>query len=165
MNLTDRIKDFIVFRPITSLLIAINTVFLFITLFTGGFTIDNLVSLGALLPPLIKYSHEYYRLITAMFLHVNFLHFTMNMIVLYEIGGPMEYLIGPKKYILVYMLSGIASSITVAFFGADNVITVGASGAIFGIMGGLLILTFIRNKWFSPRSISSIRKIMGLTLL
>ena len=165
MNLTNRIKNFIAYRPITSLLIAINTVFLIITLFTGGFSIDNLVSLGALFPPLIKHYHEYYRLITAMFLHVNFLHFLMNMIVLYEIGGHMEHLIGPKKYILVYLLSGIASSMTVAFIGADNVITVGASGALFGIMGGLLILTFIRSTWFSPRTISSIRKIMGINLV
>ena len=165
MNVQHYIKNYIRHKPINSLLIGINTVFLFVTLFSGGFDLVNLVNLGALFPPLVTENSEYFRLITAMFLHANIFHFLMNMYVLYYLGGHMEQLIGPRKYLLAYMASGIVSSLAVTYLGSDNVVTVGASGAIFGIMGGLLLLTFVRKEWFSPQTIRSIRNLMGLNLV
>lgn len=165
MNIQNYIKNYINHKPINSLLILINTIFFVVTLFTGGFNLENLIDLGALVPPLVTKNNEYYRIITAMFLHANIFHFLMNMYVLYYLGGHMEQLIGPRKYLLAYMASGIVSSLAVTYLGRDNVVTVGASGAIFGIMGGLLLLTFVRKEWFRFETIRSIRNLMGLNLV
>lgn len=165
MNIQNYIKNYINHKPINSLLILINTIFFVVTLFTGGFNLENLIDLGALVPPLVTKNNEYYRIITAMFLHANIFHFLMNMYVLYYLGGHMEQLIGPRKYLLAYMASGIVSSLAVTYLGRDNIVTVGASGAIFGIMGGLLLLTFVRKEWFRFETIRSIRNLMGLNLV
>ncbi len=159
------LKNYISTRPINSLLIFLNTVFLLVVLFTGGFDIENLINLGAIYPPLIIEKNEFYRLFTGIFLHGNIIHFMMNMYVLFYLGGHMEQLIGPRKYLFVYLLSGIASSFAVVYLGKPNTVTVGASGAIFGIMGGLLLLTFLRRSWFSERAIISIRNLMLLNLV
>lgn len=159
------IKNYIQTRPITSIILLINTIFLVTVLFTGGFSILHLIELGAIFPPLIIEQAEYFRWITGMFLHANIFHFLMNMYVLFYLGGHMERLIGPRRYLFIYMISGIGSSIAVTYLGESNVVTVGASGAIFGIMGGLLLLTFLRKHWFSPRTISSIRNLMLLNLV
>ena len=69
----------------------------------------------------------------------------MNSIALYYLGGQMESILGPKKYALLYFVSGLGSSLLVVFLGAANQVTVGASGAIFGIMGGMLIWAVIKT--------------------
>ena len=100
-----------------------------------------------------------------MFLHGSIIHFLMNSIALYYLGGQMESILGPKKYILLYFVSGIGSSILVVLLGAETQVTVGASGAIFGILGGMLILTYTRSRWFNERAIRSIRQMVLINLV
>lgn len=165
MDIQNAIVNSIKRHPINALIIAINLVFFIVTLFTGGFNIENLIRLGAIFPPLITENNEYFRLFTGMFLHANIFHFLINMYVLYYLGGHMEQLIGPRKYLLLYFFSGITSSFVITFLGDPNTVTVGASGAIFGIMGGLFMLTLLRKNWFDPRSIRSIQNLMVLNLI
>lgn len=82
---------------------------------------------------------EWWRLFTAMFLHLNFLHIAMNMYALYFAGSILEQVIGRWRFLLLYLASGIAGSAGALILSPDMP-TVGASGAIFGILGALLVL-------------------------
>ena len=82
---------------------------------------------------------EWWRLITATFLHYGPLHLGMNMLVLWFIGPPLEEYFGHGRYLLVYLVSGLAGSAG-ALILSPNALTVGASGAIWGIMGAALVL-------------------------
>lgn len=151
-------------HPITTVLIAINTVAFVLTLVLGGFTTENLVRLGGLVPSYVITNHEYLRMVATMFLHGGFAHFLMNMLALYYLGNALEDSIGPWKFGLLYALAGLASSFAVILLSPANQLTVGASGAIYGIMGGLLMITFLRPHWFTPQSVRSIRMMMIINL-
>lgn len=79
---------------------------------------------------------EYYRLITGIFLHANIVHLMCNCYSLYIIGMQLESFLGKVKYLTVYLLSGLAGSMLSIFFSVNY--SVGASGAIFGMLGSLL---------------------------
>ena len=79
---------------------------------------------------------EYYRLITGIFCHANIWHLIFNMYALYIIGMQLESFLGKPKYLIVYLLSGLSGSLLSILF--SNNYSVGASGAIFGLMGALL---------------------------
>ena len=79
---------------------------------------------------------EYYRLITGIFCHANIWHLIFNMYALYIIGMQLESFLGKSKYLIVYLLSGLSGSLLSILF--SNNYSVGASGAIFGLMGSLL---------------------------
>jgi membrane associated rhomboid family serine protease len=82
---------------------------------------------------------EWWRLFTAMFLHASFFHLGVNMYSLYYVGTIMEQVIGRWRFLLLYLASGLAGSAG-ALVLSPLTPTVGASGAIFGVLGGLFIL-------------------------
>jgi len=82
---------------------------------------------------------EWWRLITSAFLHYGFLHLALNMYSLYFAGSILETVIGRWRFLLLYLVSGVAGAAG-ALLASPNAITVGASGAIFGILGGLFVL-------------------------
>jgi membrane associated rhomboid family serine protease len=84
------------------------------------------------------YNGGWWRLVTTMFLHANVLHIGFNMLALYLIGTPVEQYLGRARYIGLYFVSGLAGSAGALL--QTPGITVGASGAIFGILGAMLIL-------------------------
>ena len=124
-----------VFRPkkpiITYALIAINVVVFILSVFN-----DAILPMFAVNRELIVNFNQYYRLFTGMFLHAGILHLLFNMYALYIIGMQLESFLGKAKYLIVYLLSGIGASMLSIFF--SNSFSVGASGAIFGLMGALL---------------------------
>jgi len=83
----------------------------------------------------------WWRLITAGFLHANILHLGMNMLILWLVGSPLEEMLGRGRYLLLYFVSLLAGSAG-ALLQAPFVLTVGASGAIFGLFGALLVLEY-----------------------
>ena len=102
----------------------------------GGYNLQTLIKFGANLDTLTKYG-EYYRLVSAMFLHIGIFHIMFNMYALYVIGPQAEGFFGKWKYLVIYFVSGICGSIMSMSFNV-NTISVGASGAIFGLFGALL---------------------------
>ena len=95
---------------------------------------------GALSWYMIKEEGDYYRLITSMFIHSDFEHLMNNMLVLFFVGDNLERAIGKTKYLLIYFGSGIIagiSSIGYNMLKERMVLSVGASGAIFGIVGAM----------------------------
>ena len=81
----------------------------------------------------------WWRLITAAFLHASIIHIAFNMLALWWLGSPIETVLGWWRYLLLYIASGLAGSAGALIFSPDKV-TVGASGAIFGMLGAGLIL-------------------------
>ena len=135
---------------VTKVLIGINAAVFALNLAQGstlGRTSGQLFEEGALVvasPAGGLADGEWWRLITAAFLHGNFIHLAMNMLVLWMIGAPMEEAIGRGRFIVLYLVSGLAGSAGALLFD-PNAITVGASGAIFGILGAALILEWQRS--------------------
>jgi len=136
-------------RPyLTYTLIAINLiVFALMTLAGGSTRTGVLILFGAKVNSLIIQG-EYWRLFTSMFLHIGFLHLAFNLYALWALGPIAEELLGRIRYITVYILSGILGS--VASFLFTDAISAGASGAIFGILGALVV--YSRRKPFLWKS-------------
>jgi len=84
---------------------------------------------------------EWWRLITAAFLHYGPIHLGLNMLALWWLGQPVEAALGRVRYVLLYFAAGLAGSAG-ALILSPNAFTVGASGAIFGILGALLVLEY-----------------------
>ena len=105
-----------------------------------------------------------YRLITSIFLHGNLIHLLCNMFSLYIIGREIESFFGRTKYITVFMLSGIIGNLLSMSFLQDRVITVGASGAIFGLLGALLCFGYHYRVYLSSAMRSEIIPIIILNL-
>ena len=85
---------------------------------------------------------EWYRLVTAMFVHENIAHIGLNMLSLWWIGVPVEARLGRLRYFLTYMVCGIgASAVSFAFMGRYDA-SLGASGAIFGLLGVLAVMAY-----------------------
>ena len=122
-------------KPIVTNTIIILCILMFII---SGFGFDTytLLKYGANSSILVK-SGEYYRLFSYMFLHAGFLHIILNMYSLYIVGPQVENFFGKWKYALIYILSGISGGLLSIAFN-DNVVSVGASGAIFGLFGALI---------------------------
>jgi membrane associated rhomboid family serine protease len=127
--------------PITKALIAINVaIFLITASQSGSFGVPggSLYVRWVLFGPLVVHG-GWYRLITAMFLHASILHIGFNMYALWVIGTPVEQYLGRARYLGLYFVSGLAGSAG-ALLAAPATPTLGASGAIFGILGAMLIL-------------------------
>jgi membrane associated rhomboid family serine protease len=99
---------------------------------------------GALFGPLIVQNHEYWRIVTSGFLHDGFLHIAFNMFFLYIMGGLLEPAIGRLNFAAVYLASLVAGSFGALLFQPDAV-TVGASGACFGVLGALIVIAYYRH--------------------
>lgn len=86
------------------------------------------------------FAGEYWRLFTAGFLHYGLLHLAVNMITLYILGRDLEVALGTPRFLMVYVTSLFGGSAAVMLFQADATRSAGASGALFGLMGALLIV-------------------------
>jgi membrane associated rhomboid family serine protease len=99
---------------------------------------------GVLYGPLISQSHEYWRLVTGGFLHDGLFHILVNMLSLYWVGMVLEPAIGHVNFAAVYFASLLAGSFGALLF-QPGIPTVGASGAIFGIFGCLIVVAYHRG--------------------
>lgn len=102
---------------------------------------------------------EWWRLLTATFLHANLMHVAMNMLGLLSAGITLERIYGHRLFLLIYLGSGLLGSAASLYFSARSGISVGASGAVFGITGALLVALLQHRKRlpkaFSKQALSS----------
>lgn len=122
---------------LTEGLIVINVIMFLITQLVDLISGNGLLMLGAKVNELIGLG-EYWRLFTAMFLHANIMHLIFNMMALYILGRDIERFFGKPKFLLIYFVSGLVGA--GASFLLVSGVSVGASGAIFGLMGANLFL-------------------------
>lgn len=112
---------------------------------------------GALWAPAIEFQHEYWRLVTSGFLHSSLLHIGFNMLLLYFLGSEIEREIGSRRFALVYFTALLGGSLG-ALVQTTSSPTVGASGAVFGLMGYLVVE--MRRRGINP-----LQSQIGLLLL
>ena len=114
----------------------------------GGITALGLDKSGALRTELVDQG-EFWRLWASMFLHVGLLHLILNMLNLYFLVLIAHPMIGKTRVLLIYLLSGFTGSILSWTWGTER--TVGASGAIFGLMGAVLAIVYRERQIFKGR--------------
>lgn len=133
---------------VTIALIVVNLAFFVVTAVQSRSAMDlsnsELYLRGGLIPAEVA-SGEYWRLITAGFLHGSLIHLAANMISLYWLGIPLERILGRSRMLTIYLLSLLGASVSVLLFSAPVSLTIGASGAVYGLMGALLA-TFRRLR-------------------
>lgn len=109
-------------------------------------------------------NHEYYRLITSAFFHGGLIHLFCNMYSLYIIGTQLETFLGKTKYLIVYLISIITSSLLSGVLNGDSISSVGASGAIFGLMGAILYFGYFYRLYLGSVMKSEILPVILLNL-
>lgn len=127
-----------VFKPkfptVTYAILAINIIVFIIPLLYGQS--EAMIAQFCVHGPSIRYGH-YYRLFTGMFLHGSIFHLIFNSYALYVIGSQIESFLGKFKFLIIYLAGGLMGSLfSITFNG--NAASIGASGAIFGLMGALV---------------------------
>lgn len=123
-------------------------VFIWMSIIGSTEDVEFMVYHGTMFVPAIIEDKEIYRLLTCMFQHFGFSHLAGNMVILLFVGDNVERALGGIKYIILYLLAGITGSIgsfLYAYFYDQWIISAGASGAIFGIIGALLYIV-AKNK-------------------
>lgn len=147
-----REKDDLIYHyitPVNLTMVLINVVVFFVLEVLGD-TTDGFFMYhhGAMYPYAVTTGHEWYRLLTSAYLHFGISHLVNNMVMLICLGSYLERALGKIKYLIFYLVTAVGSSlISMAhmIFTDDIVVSAGASGVIFGVIGALLYLV-IRNK-------------------
>ncbi len=111
--------------------------FLILTFSGGSEDISTLIQYGAKVNEFI-YLGEWWRLISPIFLHIGLAHFAYNSLIVYFLGMELERLIGPLRFFLLYLGSGILGNL--ASFALNNSVSAGASTAIFGMFASTIVL-------------------------
>jgi membrane associated rhomboid family serine protease len=142
-------------RPVTKAIVAINVGIFLLQLAMGApMSTDagRIWQEGVLYGPAVA-NGDWYRLLSAAFLHYGPIHLAMNMLAVWWLGGLLEDAIGSLRYGLLYVVSGLAGSAGALLF-SPNGFTVGASGAVFGILGAALVLERQRTMVFGGAAIT-----------
>lgn len=155
-------KDFKSFYVTYSLIFINLVVFLLMTLAGGSTNIDVLILFGAKVNPLIDLG-QYWRLLTGIFLHIGFTHLLFNTYALFVLGKYSENLFGHGKLLILFLFSGLTGS-TLSYLMSPNV-SAGASGAIFGLLGAIVVygwdIDFLRRSGL----IRTLLIILGINLV
>ena len=142
------------FTPATYLLIIINVViWLCMILYLNRFSDVKLLDVGGLVHFNVVHG-EWYRLITSMFLHFNFEHILMNMLSLFIFGKIVESIVGSWRMLIIYFISGLFGNFVSLSFNTST-ISVGASGAIFGLIGAIFAIMYL-SKTFDKKVIGQL---------
>lgn len=120
---------------VTYVLIAIN-----VLAFVAEMAVANAQRDFALWPPAVAVYGQFYRLVTSAFLHYGPTHLLLNMLALYYVGPPLEVWLGRLRFSALYALSGLGGSVLVYLLSPLNTATAGASGALFGLFGAIVVV-------------------------
>lgn len=132
---------------VTWVVIGVNCLLFLVTAVAAGslfsFGSETLLRMGALAAPRVQ-AGEWWRLLAAMFLHGGALHLAFNMLAMYQAGLLVERLYGNAVFAAIYLLAGLAGGCASIFWRQD-VVSVGASGAVFGVYGALLAYLLLQR--------------------
>lgn len=145
-------------RLVTKVLLGINLAIFVAVWVTGrSWLVDDLMLLGRAWDPSPPPGSiegvaegQWYRLVTSMFLHQEVWHIAFNMLGLWWLGGPLEAALGRGRYLALYLLSGLAGSALTYWIAAPNQGSLGASGAIFGLLGATAVMMRRMNYDMRP---------------
>jgi membrane associated rhomboid family serine protease len=126
---------------LTRLLVAVNVIAYLWENVAGFDAVES--RYGLIAQPVL--AGEWWRLFTSAFLHASIMHIAFNMFALYQVGQWVERFYGTPRMAIIYTLSALGGSLAVVYF-SPNVLTIGASGAIFGLFGALAVAGFRLGK-------------------
>ena len=149
--------------------IVLANILVFAILSLLGDTTDTLfmINHGAMYPNFVIYNNEWYLLFTCMFLHFGIMHLANNMIILFCLGQQLERAVGHFRFLVIYLLSGMCGSALSLYLMQQSgqfATVAGASGAIFGVMGGLLIVILLHKGRYKTFSWQRMLIMLGLCL-
>jgi len=122
---------------VTFALIGINVAVFGLELLSG---VGQVANSWGMWPVGVALGDEYYRLFTATFLHENILHIGFNMLVLWMLGPQLEQVLGHVRFSVLYVVAGLGGSVASFWFSDPSIVGIGASGAIFGLMGAYVVV-------------------------
>lgn len=149
-------------RPLlTQALIALNAaIFVVMYFFITPDQLEQVFNFGANNQVAVLQNAEFHRLLTAMFMHGGIAHIVFNMLALYYIGSTVERFYGHIRFALVYFLGGLAGSILSVMLNGPNVQSVGASGAVFAIVGAEIAFLYHHRKLLGQVAQSRLRQLI-----
>jgi rhomboid protease GluP len=121
-----------------------------------------LILLGAKVNSLVDQG-QYWRLITATFLHANLVHIFFNGYALFALGPESERIYGTRRFLALYFLAGLGGSVASYLFSAQP--AVGASGAIFGLIGGLGIFFYLSRETLGEFARSQVQSMVAIAMI
>jgi len=142
-------------------------VFLYLTMLGDTTDAGFMYEHGASFAPSVIEGGEYERLLYSMFMHFGFPHLFNNMLVLFFLGDNLERAVGKIGYLLVYMGSGLAGAYMSAWWNyhtGSYAVSAGASGAIFGVLGGLIFVLILHKGKHEDLTLKRMLLFVGLTL-
>lgn len=143
-------------EPVTVILILINVLVFLVSDLTGySQDVMHMLDLGAAYTPLITEGGEVYRLFTSMFLHFGIAHLLNNMLVLFVLGSRLERAAGKIRFLVIYLLGGVAGnviSLLLELDSGDYSVSAGASGAVFAVMGAMIYIVVRNRGWLEDLS-------------
>lgn len=149
------------------IIIAVNVILFLAAEATGGSeNTEHMVRLGASYTPLVE-GGEYWRLFTSMFLHFGLAHLLNNMVLLFFLGDYMERFLGKVRYLILYLGGGILGNIFSYWSELQQgrqVVSAGASGAIFAVLGGLVVLLLLHRGRLEDLSLPRVLLMAALSL-
>ncbi len=146
---------------VTYLLVILNVLLYFVPILTN--TYDDIINNFCIYPLAIR-NGQIYRLLTGTFLHANIIHLGFNCYALYVIGTQLESFLGKLKYLGVYLFSALTGSLLSMLF-LGNGASIGASGAIFGLMGSLVYFGYHYRVYLGTALKSQIIPLIVINLL
>lgn len=117
--------------------------FIFLELTGSSNNPSFMIQKGAMYTPLVIEGGEYYRLLTSVFMHFGIEHLVNNMLILFVLGDNLERALGKVKYLILYLFCGVGANVISMLAGMKdygNTVGAGASGAIFGVIGALIVV-------------------------
>jgi membrane associated rhomboid family serine protease len=138
-------------RSATTAILAVNVVVFALDAVLRASGAGSLLAGGAMVPALVAQG-EWWRLLTAVFLHAGLLHLALNSLGLYVFGSLIEQTLGTARFLAVYLVTGFAASAVSFTFGSPAGAAVGASGAIFGLLGAWLAYNLRRRSLSMARA-------------
>lgn len=145
----------------TYVLIGINSLIFVVTHFImSPLELRDVYNWGASNHTAVLEFGEYYRLITAMFLHGGLPHVLFNMYALYIIGQTVERFFGTPRFLLIYFLGGLGGSVLSVLLNSPQVTSVGASGAVFAIFGAEMVFLYRHRRLLGPAATFQLRQLL-----
>jgi len=129
-------------------------IFIYIQFISKDDKLTSALKLGAFYPPNVRELHQYWRMITCNFIHIDILHIFMNMYAFYDLGHFFELIFTPQAYLFLIIVSMLLSSLltyTVSEISSryDSTVTFGASGVVFGFFGAICGLGYFVGGYFA----------------
>lgn len=160
---TESLRDFIRFYPVISIIISIHILLYLLTalpIFPSKYLFGLLAGVN-----LYVVNGEYWRLFTPIFMHAGFAHMLFNSFSLVLFGPALEQMLGKTKFILIYLVTGIAANVATLILEPLTYTHVGSSGAIFGLFGFYISIIMFRKAMLSRENSQTIMTIAIIAVI